>query len=131
MKFGKIIKPVEKKNLNVGVEEFDIESKTWVFLGPASFLLKISPFGEGWFPFKASKNHHKLRDATGVRNRYKTFALENTEALMQPAEIQSRKVVQMNSLVKNLVELFSDRCATVTKDFPKCVYNKVFFGENR
>ena len=43
--------------------------------------------------------------------------------------MQSRKVVQMNSLVKNLVELFSDRCATVTEDFSKFVYNKVFFGK--
>ena len=46
---------------------------------------------------------------------------------MQPAEVQSRKAVQMNSLVKNLIELFSDRCATVTKDFPMFVYNEVFF----
>ena len=43
--------------------------------------------------------------------------------------MQSRKVVQMNSLVKNLVELFSDRCATVTEDFSKFVYKKVFFGK--
>ena len=38
LKFGKIIKPVEKKILNVGAEEFDIESKGWVVLGPVSFL---------------------------------------------------------------------------------------------
>ena len=81
LKFGKIIKPVERKNLNVGVEEFNIESKTWVVLGPASFLPEIAPLGEGWFPFKASKNHRKLRDATDVRNRYKTLALENTGTL--------------------------------------------------
>ena len=35
----------------------------------------------------------------------------------------------MNSLVKHLVELFSDRCATVTEDFSKFVYKKVFFGK--
>ena len=49
LKFGKIIKPVEKKILNVGVEEFDIESKEWVILGPVSFLTEISHFGEGGF----------------------------------------------------------------------------------
>ena len=47
LKFGKIIKPVEKKILNVGVEEFDIESKEWVALGPVSLLTEISPFREG------------------------------------------------------------------------------------
>ena len=51
LKFGKIIKPVKKKILNVGVEEFDIESKEWVILGPVSFLTETSPFGEGGFRY--------------------------------------------------------------------------------
>ena len=74
LKFGKIIKTVEKKILNVGVEEFDIESKKWVVLGPVSFLTEITPFGEGRFhyAFKASRNHHKFRDATYVIKRYRT-----------------------------------------------------------
>ena len=115
LKFGKIIKPVEKKILNVGVEEFDIESKEWVVLGPVSFLTEITPFGEGGFryAFKASSNHHKFRDATYVIKRYKTSALENIEVLKQSPEIQSRKVVQMNSLARNLAARFSDRCATL------------------
>ena len=46
LKFGKIIKLVEKKILNVGVEEFDIESKEWIVLGPVSFLTEITPFGK-------------------------------------------------------------------------------------
>ena len=83
LKFGKIIKPVEKKILNVGVEEFDVESKEWVVLGPVSFLTEIIPFVEGGFryAFKASSNHHKFRDATYIIKRYKTSALENTEIL--------------------------------------------------
>ena len=51
LRFGKIIKPVEKKILNVGVEEFDIESKEWAVLGPVSFLTEITPFGEGGFRY--------------------------------------------------------------------------------
>ena len=35
----------------------------------------------------------------------------------------------MNSLARNLVARFSDRCATITEDFSKIVYNKVFFGK--
>ena len=82
-KFGKIIKPVEKKILNDGVEEFDIEIKEWVVLGPVSFLTEISPFGEGGFryAFKATSNHHKFRDATYAIKRYKTSTLENIEIL--------------------------------------------------
>ena len=104
LRFGKIIKPAENKILNVGVEEFDIENKEWVVLGPVSFLTEITPFGEGGFryAFKASSNHHKFRDATYVIKRYKTSALENIEVLKQSPEIQSRKVVQMNSLARNL-----------------------------
>ena len=66
LKFGKIIKPVEKKILNIGVEEFDIESKKWVVLDPVSFLTEISLFGEGGFRyvFKATSIHHKFRDTT-------------------------------------------------------------------
>ena len=45
-KFGKIIKPVEKKILNVGVEEFDTESKGWVILGPVSFLTELLLLGK-------------------------------------------------------------------------------------
>ena len=83
LKFGKIIKPVEKKILNAGVEEFDIESKEWVVLGPVSFLAEISPFGEGGFcyAFKTSSNHHKFRDPTYVTKPYKTSVLENIEIL--------------------------------------------------
>ena len=92
LRFGKIIKPVEQKILNVGVEEFDIESKEWVVLGPVSFLTEITPFGEGGFryAFKDSSNHHKFRDATYVIKRYKTSSLENIEVLKQSPEIQSR-----------------------------------------
>ena len=46
LKFGKIIKSVEKKILNVGVEEFDVETKEWVVLGSVLFLTEISHFGE-------------------------------------------------------------------------------------
>ena len=49
LKFGKIIKPVEKKILNVGVEEFYIESEKWIILGPVSFLTEITPFWGRWF----------------------------------------------------------------------------------
>ena len=35
----------------------------------------------------------------------------------------------MNSLARNLAAQFSDRCATVSEDFSKVVYNKVFFGK--
>ena len=131
LKFGKITKPVEKKILNVGVEDFDIESKEWVVLGPVSFLTEIAAFGEGSFRsvFKASSNHHKFTDATYVIKRYKMSALENIEILKQSPEIQSRKVVQMNSLARNLAARFSDRCTTAIKDFSKIVYNKMFFGK--
>ena len=63
-KIGKIIKLVENKILNVGVDE--LESKEWVVLGPVSFLTEIAPFGEAGFcyEFKASSNHYKFRDAT-------------------------------------------------------------------
>ena len=90
LKFGKIIKPAEKRILNVGVEEFDIESKEWVVLGPVSFLTEISPFGQGGFcyAFKTSSNPHKFRDATYVIKRYKTSVLENIEILKQPPEMQ-------------------------------------------
>ena len=77
----------------------------------------------------ASSNHHNIRDATYVIKRYKTSALENIDALKQSPEIQSRKVVQMNSLARNLAVRFSDRCATVNEDFSKIVYSKVFFGK--
>ena len=98
LKFGKIIKPVEKKNLYVGVEEFDLESKKWVVLGPVSLLTEIAPFGESGFryTFKATSNRHKFRDATYVIKRYKTSALENIEISKQSPEIQSRKIMQMN-----------------------------------
>ena len=79
------IKPIEKKIVNVGVEEFDIESKEWIVLGTVSFLTEIAPFafGEGGFcyAFKASSNHHKFRDANYVLKRYKTSALESIEIL--------------------------------------------------
>ena len=76
-KFGKIIKPVENRIFNVGVEEFDIESKDWVVLGPVSFLTEITLSREGGFrfAFKASRNHHKFREATFVIKRCKTSAL--------------------------------------------------------
>ena len=50
---------------DVRVEEFDIESKEWVALGPVSFLTDITTLGEGGFcyEFKATSNHHKFRDA--------------------------------------------------------------------
>ena len=131
LKFGKLIKPAEKKILNVAVANFGIKSKEWVVLGPVSFLTEITPLGEGGFryAFKASSNHHKFRDATYLIKRYKTSALENIEILKQSPEIQSRKVAQMNSLARNLAARFSDRCATVIEDFSKIVYNKVFFGK--
>ena len=76
-KFGKIIKPVENRIFNVGVEEFDIESKDWVVLGPVSFLTEITLSREGGFrfAFKASRNHHKFREATFVIKRCKTSTL--------------------------------------------------------
>ena len=91
-----------------------------------SFLAEISSFKKGGFRYavKATSNHHKFRDATYVIKRYKTLALENTEILKQSPEIHSRKVDQINSLARNLAARFSD---TVTKDFSKIVYNKVFF----
>ena len=97
LKFGKIIKSV-KKILYVGVEEFDLESKKWVVLGPVSFLTEIAPFGESGFryAFKTTSNRHKFRDATYVIKRYKTSALENIEISKQSPEIQSRKIMQMN-----------------------------------
>ena len=55
--------------------------------------------------------------------------LENIEILKQSTEIQSRKFVQMNLLARNVAAPFSDRCATVTGDFSKAVFNKVFFGK--
>ena len=66
LKFGKIIKPIEKKILDVEVEQFDIEGKEWVVL--VSFLTEITHFGEGGFryAFKGSSNHHKFRDAAYV-----------------------------------------------------------------
>ena len=99
--FGEIIRPVEKKNHSVGVEKLDIETKELVVLGPVSFLREISPFGEGGsrYAFKATSNHRKPRDAAYVIKRYKTSALENIEILRQSPVIQSREVVQMNSLV--------------------------------
>ena len=131
LKFGKLIKPAEKKILNVAVANFGIKSKEWVVLGPVSFLTEITPLGEDGFryAFKASSNHHKFRDATYLIKRYKTSALENTEILKQSPEIQSRKVVQMNSLSKNLAARLSDRCTTVIEYFSKIVYSKMFFGK--
>ena len=94
-----------------------------------SFLTEIAPFGEVGFryAFKASINHHKFRDGTYVINRYKTSALKNVEILKQSPEVQSRKVVQMNSLARSLAARFSDQCDTVIEDFPKILCNKVFF----
>ena len=94
LKFGKIIKPIEKKILNLGVEEFDTESKEWVVLDPVSFVTEIAPFGEGCFryAFKALSNRHKFRDANYVIKPFKMSALENIDILKQPPEIQSRKV---------------------------------------
>ena len=68
LKFGKIIKAAEKKVLNFGVEEFDVESKEWVVLGPVLFLTENAPFGEGGsrYAFKASSKYRKFRDATYV-----------------------------------------------------------------
>ena len=64
-----------------------------------SFLIEITPFWDGDFrdAFKASSNHPKLRDATYVIKQYKMSALENTEILKQSPEIESRKVIQINS----------------------------------
>ena len=85
LEFGKIIKTIEKKILNVVVEEFDIESTEWVALGLVSFRAEIAHFGEGGFryAFKASgsSNPHKFRDAAYVIKRYKVSALENIEIL--------------------------------------------------
>ena len=96
-----------------------------------SFLTEIAHFGEGGFRYalKISSNHHKFRDGTYVIKRYKASVLENIEILNQTPETQSRKVVQMNSLIRNLAARFSNRCASVTGDFSKIVYNKVFFGK--
>ena len=55
--------------------------------------------------------------------------MKNIEILKQSLEIQSRKVVQMNSLARNLASRFSDQCATVIEDFSKIIYNKVFSGK--
>ena len=83
LKVGKIIKLVEKKILNVALEEFNKKSKEWAVLGPVTFLTEIAPFGDGGFryTFKTSSNHHKFRDANYVIKRYKTSALENIEIL--------------------------------------------------
>ena len=65
-----------------------------------SFVIEITPFWDSDFrdAFKASSNHHKLRDATYVIKQYKTSgALENIEILKQSPEIESRKVIQINS----------------------------------
>ena len=64
-----------------------------------SFVIEITPFWDSDFrdAFKASSNHHKLRDATYVIKQYKMSALENTEILKQSPEIESRKVIQINS----------------------------------
>ena len=51
LKFGKIIKPIERKILNVEVEEFNIKSKEWVVLGPVSFITEIASFGESVFRY--------------------------------------------------------------------------------
>ena len=98
LKFGKNIKPVEMKSLNVVVEEFEIESKEWVVLSPVSFLTETNRFWESGFrdAFKTSSNHHRLRDATYVIKQYETSALENIEILKESAEIESRKVIQIN-----------------------------------
>ena len=110
LNFGKIIKPAEKKILNDGVKEIDIESKLCVVLGSMSFLTEISPFGEGGlhYAFKATSNHYRFRDATYVTKRYKMSALENREILKESPEIQSRKVAQMISFDRNLAARFSD-----------------------
>ena len=123
LKFMKIIKSVEKKILNVWVEEFDIESKEWLVLGPVSFLTEIFSFGGDFrYAFKATSNHHKFRDATYVIKRYKTSALENIEILKQSPEIQSRKVVQMNSLARNL-----SMCHCYPKLFQDCIQQSDFW----
>ena len=132
LKFGKIIKATEKKVLNFGVKEFDVESKEWVVLGPVLFLTENAPFGEAGshYAFKASRKHHKFGDATYVIKRYKTSALENIEILKQSTEIQARKFVQINLLARNVAVPFSDRCATVTGDFSKTIQQSIFW-ENR
>ena len=91
LEFGKIIKPIEKKILNVVVEEFDIESTEWVALGLVSFRTEIAHFGEGGFryAFKASSssNPHRFRDAAYVIRGYKASALENIEILYSPEKL--------------------------------------------
>ena len=131
LKYSKIIKPVEKKILNVWVEELDIESNECVVLGAVSFVKEIAPFAEGDFrhAFKTTSNHDKFKNATCVIKRYKTSALERIKMLKQSRGIQSRKVVQTNSLARNLAARFSDRCVTVIEHFSKIVYNKMFFGK--
>ena len=92
-----------------------------------SFLTKIAHFEEGGFryTFKATSNRHKFRDATYVIKPCKTSALENSEILKQ-----SRKVVQVNSLARNLTARFSDRYAAVIEDFFKvCIQQIVFTFE--
>ena len=63
-----------------------------------------------------------------ISNRHKTSALENIEILKQSPKMQSRKVVQMNSLVRTLAARFSDRCAIVIEDF---LLQQSVFPENR
>ena len=55
-------------------------------------------------------------------------ALENMEVLKQSPGMQSRKVVQMNSVPEYLASQFSNRCTTANEEFFNLLYNKVFLG---
>lgn len=85
-------------------------------------------YGAICYAFKAAINNDKFTDGTFVIKQYKMSALENIEALKQSPWMQSRKVVQMNSVPEDLALQFSNRCTTANEEFFNLLYNKVFLG---
>ena len=131
MKFGKIIKPVVKETRDIFVEEFNMNNNEWVTIGSVQFVIEMAHFEEGAFryAFKAVSSDPKFNDGSYVVKRYKQTALDNITELNQSPEMQLRKVIQMNTLARNLAARFSEQCACILEGFTKLTYNKVFWGK--
>ena len=119
MKFGKIIKPVAKETRDFFVEEFNMNNNEWVTIGSVQFVIEMAHFEEGAFryAFKAVSTDHKFNDGSYVVKRYKQTAHDNITELNQSPEIQLRKVIQMNTLARNLAARFSEQCANILEGF--------------
>ena len=124
MQMGRFQQPTEERAFTYNMEEF-VDTK-WVNMGPVTFHVDEQPIGEGGFrlAYKCSSYHWKF-PGKWVLKKYKSRGIANIELAKETVDMQARKLVQMNTLVRKLAYKFCN----LYNDENLITYNKVFLGE--